>query len=1022
MVNAQTQKTPTSLVKITAMKEPSQFELLHDLVAPPEIQGSTSTRRLLGPSDWLLFFFAYLLLIECGILTLSMGGDSHVYWPASGLFVAALALSAKRRWALFIVASIVAQLIAFQFWKDKSLVECLVRIAANVAEAVIAASLLRRCFASPFNFKSLTRVIGFVALAGVLAPFAYASLMESAKFLWSSNSFGWQMLYLRWAGHAMGIITVGTVLISLATDLDWNPKLRRRALFFGVLALAVTAISIYAGIYPTRRFGLVEIQLPLIVLPVLVASAIFVNRPATLLIALFASVLAISFTIPASNRSDLLSPQALFRLSALHAYVLAATVWPLIVATVIDEKLNVSRAYSRQFEHLQQILQSSSDSITLKDSSGRYLLVNEAAAKLFLTDVETMIGKRNHDLLSNEVATQIERMEQMVKEGRVSETVEEHWNDRGQQRVFIISRCPWPRAGQGEKGLVVIAREVTEIRNQKLALLHSERRFQALVDSIPTCIFEADRFGQCRYVNAIWTELSGQTPEEAIDLGWVNAVHEHDRSEILRTWREFSAGEISEFVRELRLRKVDSSVTWVQIHIGPLHDEQKNVIGGIGAIIDITPRRYAEENLKESEELFRTLASAAPVMIWRTDANQRCSFLNDRWLDFLGMELAEAESAGWSLKIHPEDRARRAQVVAASFVTRTCFELDYRVLRRDGEYRWIVDSGVPIFDNTGVFQGFIGGCIDITERHAAQDAIQELNQELEARVQQRTAALTAANLQLQLEVEVRREILTRLEQKQSELAHVSRVTALGEMAAGLAHELKQPLHAIRNYVSGMKMLGKNSDPSSLATVALSEIDRETHRAAAIIDRIRSFAVRSTATYSPLYLVSVVEDSIALMQSEAARRGVRIELAPEMPRGLRVRGDWIQIQQVLVNLIQNAVDALENTTDREKIVRLRLQQESANVVIEVSDGGYGIFGDDHAKIFDAFFTQKPTGLGMGLAISRSIVEAHSGKIMVLKTGPQGTTMGVSLPIFFSEIATPQVSRTFENSEALSIRAT
>lgn len=1014
-MNAKINASQDAGVSLLAQQKSSQFEASLESAPSPAVLSTGSARRLRGPADWILFFFAYLFLIECGVLTQINRADSHFYWPASGLFVAALAIAPMRRWSFFVLAAVAANLFAFQFWKDTTTTEILVRTTANVIEATLAATLLRRYTGRSFDFKSLSRVIAFTAFAGVVAPATYAIVVESSKVLWTSEVFSFRGLYLRWASHAMGIVTVGSAFLSLATDLAWTPHLRRRAILFAVAAVAVLTLSISAGIYPTRRLGIEEVQLPMLVMPVLVASAIFVNRPATLLISLFAAIVAIAATYPSISANLPAQPQTWIRQCALHAYVFAAVIWPLIVATVIEEKLSVSREYSRQFEHLQQVLQSSSDSITLKDSTGRYLLVNESAAKLMLTSIEEMIGKRDREFMSAEAAGQMERLEEMAKEGTISETVEEHWNDRGQQRVFIVSRCPWPRTGDGEKGLVVIAREVTEIRNQKLALLHSEQRFTALVDSIPTCIFEADRFGQCRYVNAIWTELSGQSLEEARDNGWLNAVHEQDRAEMMRTWRDFSAGEITEFVREIRLRKPDSSVTWVQAHIGPLRDEENRVIGGIGAIMDITPRRYAVENLKESEELFRMLANAAPVMIWRTDSAQKCGFLNDRWLDFIGMELAEAEIDGWNRKIHPDDRARRAAVVSAAFEGHTCFELDYRVLRRDGQYRWIVDTGVPIFDDSGNFSGFIGGCIDITERHAAQDALQELNQDLEARVQQRTAALTAANLQLQNEVEVRQEILVRLEQKQSELAHVSRVTALGEMAAGLAHELKQPLHAIRNYVSGIKMLGRNSDSSSLASVALGEIDRETHRAASIIDRIRSFAARSITTYTPVYLESVVEDSIALMQSEAARRGVRLQYNGAVSRALRVRGDWIQIQQVLVNLIQNAFDAMESVVDREKIIRLSLRQEGTTALLECRDSGNGIDVEDQARIFDAFYTRKPTGLGMGLAISRSIVEAHLGKIMVLESSKDGTTIGVTLPILVSESA-PQTAIAHETGYA------
>lgn len=951
-----------------------------------------------SPIQWLVFVLAYVLCVEIGLATYIPEDSNAAYWPACGLLTATLLISSRSRHLYFILAAIGVDIAVRWWWPGASWLQSIGWACAHAAEALFAAWLIRRV-ADPFDFKSLFRVVGFTLIVAIVSPATYATFIEATKPIWGEGSFSIEHWFFRWSGHAMGMLTIGAAVLSLATDLDWTPRLKRRAILFGTIALAGVVAMTYLRYGTTRRFGVEEFQLPLFVLPVLVASALFVNRPGTLAIGLLVSLVAISAMSHGVGITANSPAQSFVRQSALCGFVLMAMIWPLIVATVIEEKVIVSREYSRQFDHLQQVLESSSDSISLKDAQGRYLLANESAAKLMQTTVSEMLGRRAQDFLAPEIASQLERLEQLAKQGRISETVEEHWNDQGNQRVFVVSRSGWPRTGDAEKGLVIIAREVTEIRRQNLALHHSEQRFQALVDSLPTCIFEADQLGNCRYVSSHWTELSGQSVREAFDLGWLNAVHESDRPDVVRAWTAFGSGETPEFKREFRLRKPDSSVTWVEFHIGAIRNKDGLATGGIGAVIDVTPRRYAIENLRESEALFRMLANAAPVMIWRTDLEQRCSFMNDRWLEFIGMNPVEAEN-GWDERIHADDRLRRARVVQEAFLNRTTFELDYRVQRRDGEYRWIADSGVPILDERGNFGGFIGGCIDVTERRSAQRAIEELNQDLELRVAQRTAALTEANAQLQQEIEGRREILERLEQKQSELAHVSRVTALGEMAAGLAHELKQPLHAIRNYVSGLKMLAKNSEPSELASVAMIEIDRETHRAAAIIDRIRSFASRTQASHTPIFLDAVVEDSIALLQSEATRRGVRITFDNALTRGVRIRGDWIQIQQVLVNLIQNAVDVEElNANHRE--VKLTLRVDDATAIVECHDHGPGISVDDQARVFDPFFTRKPTGLGMGLAISRSIIDAHFGKIMIQKTGPMGTTMCIQIPRFSDE---------------------
>lgn len=953
--------------------------------------------------DWLAFFFGYLLLLELGAATPILGGACHAFWPASGLLVAALILRPIARWPLFLGVAAVASLLSSLLLHSADFGLGVATLAASLLEALAAAWLLRKFDPHPFNFNSLRQVFLFPLIAVLAAPALFAVAMEFLELL-QGESLDRTRAFLHFSSHAIGVAGVGSAVISLATDLYWTRKQQRRALLLGAIAILLGAAATYFGLAPVRRIGIAEIQLPILAMPVLVASALFVNRPATLLIAFAVVLLAIFYTLPASGRIPTNTAQEVITQTALLAYVLTAVYWPLSIGAIVDEKMRISRECARQFEHLQQVMESSTDCIVLKDPEGRYLIANESAAKLLRTTVDDMVGKTIADFLPPNVALRVDELEQAAKQGRIRETVEEHWTFHGQERVFVVSRSPWPREGKGEKGLVIITRDVTEIRRQKAALQKSELRFQALVDSIPICVFEADPDGACRYVNEVWSYLTGQFPEEAGGFGWVEAVHEQDRASILTAWEEFAQGEVTEFTRELRLRRPDSSVTWVQAHIGALRDEAGRIIGGIGAFIDITPRKYAVENLRESEALFRTLANAAPVMIWRIDSDQQYGFINDRWRDFIGREQTEAEHVDWSDRVHPDDQKRRSEIVAAAFKNRTPYKLDYRILRHDGVYRWIAESGEPIINADGLFEGFIGGCTDITDRHAAQTALQELNQELERRVEQRTADLTAANQQLQREIAVRREILERLEQKQAELAHVSRVTALGEMAAGLAHEIKQPLHAIRNYVSGLKILEQNGSQPALAGMALGEIDRETHRAAAIVDRIRSFATRSTSTHASINLAAIVDDSIALLQSEASRRGARLQ-RNSLPQGpLQVHGDLIQLQQVLVNLIQNALDAIEGT-EREKVVELTVRRDGQNVIIACRDSGPGIASEDVSQIFDPFFTRKPTGLGMGLAISRTIMEAHGGKITVAQTNANGTIMEMSLPLLESAVQTP-----------------
>jgi two-component system sensor kinase FixL len=354
------------------------------------------------------------------------------------------------------------------------------------------------------------------------------------------------------------------------------------------------------------------------------------------------------------------------------------------------------------------------------------------------------------------------------------------------------------------------------------------------------------------------------------------------------------------------------------------------------------------------------MADTAPVMIWMSGLDNRSSFFNKGWLGFTGRTLEEELGNGWAKGIHCDDVDRCVEVYNNSFTARQEFTMEYRLKRWDGEYRSVLDRGVPRFAPDGAFLGYIGTATDITEVKRAE-----------------------SELQLQ-----RREI-----------AHVTRISTMGELAASLAHELNQPLTAIlSNAQAAQRFL--SASPADLEEVReiLKDIVQDNDRAVEVIRRMRALAKKEELEFSSLDLVNLTREIVALVHSDAILRNIRVilDVRPVFPV---VRGDKIQLQQVLLNLMLNAFDAMKDCRSEEREVLVRIESAVAGMVeVSVSDRGTGLTGDQLDKIFQPFYTTKRDGLGMGLSISRSIIEAHGGRLRAENNAEHpGATFCFTVPV-------------------------
>jgi PAS domain S-box-containing protein len=368
----------------------------------------------------------------------------------------------------------------------------------------------------------------------------------------------------------------------------------------------------------------------------------------------------------------------------------------------------------------------------------------------------------------------------------------------------------------------------------------------------------------------------------------------------------------------------------------------------------------AQHILAESEERFRNLANCAPVMLWMTGPDKHCRFVNHGWQEFVGRTMNQEVGYGWSEAIHPADRERYLNAWSAAVDARQPFKAECRFRRHDGEYRWCECAATPRFAPDGEFLGHVGSSSDITDRKQAEEF-------------------------------------------ERHLADLQRLATIGELTAAIAHEIRQPLAAIKlNALTGQKLLLAAPPSSESLRDIYSDILADDERADDILTRIRDFTLMRAAERAPLNVTSVIEETIRLVAVDAQKRRIRIDadLDPSLPL---ITGDRTQLRQVLMNLIMNAMDAMQSAPPSLRHITVEARRVGDDVNVAVMDQGHGIEEVHQSRLFESFFTTKSDGMGLGLAIAKSIIERHGGRIWAEGNAARGATFRFMLPI--TSISTP-----------------
>jgi PAS domain S-box-containing protein len=457
----------------------------------------------------------------------------------------------------------------------------------------------------------------------------------------------------------------------------------------------------------------------------------------------------------------------------------------------------------------------------------------------------------------------------------------------------------------------------------------------------------------CHYV--YWSErmqrLSGVTPAQALGRSafevfpFLQAIGED------AFYRRALAGESPISLARALPARPSAAARLFDVHYSPLKDSGGAIIGGVALVRDVSEKHAAEQQLQETERRFQTMADVAPVLLWMSRTDGMCTFFNQSWLDFTGRTLEQEWGVGWAEGVHFEDLQRCIDTYVDAFNGRRTFEMEYRLRRADGEFRWILDRGTPRYMPDGTFAGFIGSCIDITERKL-------------------------------MEAELRRAL-----------------RAKDDFLGMVSHELRTPMTALELQLERFKLEGLNA-LTQRQTDLISRMSRSTERLTALIDSVLQFARiergRLRAEVKSFDLGALVQSAVEEIRPVAERKGIalRLQVPPDLPT---LASDPDLVHLALSNLLSNAI----KFTDQ-GYVEVTLSTVRNLHRIAVRDTGRGIPREEHARVFEPFEQLEPSrqkhtpGVGLGLALVKAMTSALGGEVGLESQPGRGSVFTIALP--------------------------
>ncbi len=567
-----------------------------------------------------------------------------------------------------------------------------------------------------------------------------------------------------------------------------------------------------------------------------------------------------------------------------------------------------------------------------------------------------------------------------------------------------------------------IQRAHDELARNVAALRETNLRFSQMCETIDDIIWygdaaEPDHF-ELAYVSPSFERIFQRSVEEFYQEPylWLHVTHDDDKERMARAFRSFIHGERN-FDEEHRIIRPDGTQRIIAVRGTRIEDKEHGVlrVGGVGR--DVTFRKADEDeirrahnslaetvaDLRETNLRFLQVSESIDDIFWLADAENpqdyRILYINPAFERILGLSTTSLyeDPYAWAKVIPEDDRERVVSTFQRFLRGEDSFDIEWRIIRPDGHERFLSCRAELIRDENNRVIRAAGIVSDITAWKEVETEIRRARDELADRVAARTADLQQANQKLQKEIAERRLAEEKAAKRRDALAHVSRLSLMGEMASGLAHELNQPLTAIINYAQGcVRMLQQQAHDKSALEHAMTQAAQQATRAGEIITRMRDFAKADPTHRIHTTINTAITNAIDFTKFDLDKRSISLErrLADDLPN---VFIDSVQIEQVVLNLIRNAADALADVhLQQRRILVTSTRSDEHGVLVTVADNGPGVAQEAQDRLFHPFFTTKPDGMGLGLSISQSIVETHGGRMWHRSSGDGWTLFSFTIP--------------------------
>jgi PAS domain S-box-containing protein len=621
----------------------------------------------------------------------------------------------------------------------------------------------------------------------------------------------------------------------------------------------------------------------------------------------------------------------------------------------VTERKRAEQALRQSEAKIRRLVDANIIGIFIWDFDGRVLEANEAFLRIVGYDHEDLVAGhiRWTDLTPPEWQ---DRDAQLIQEHMATGTLQpfekEYFRKDGSRVPVLIGVATLEKGGNQGVAFVL---DLTQRKRAEGALRESEGKFRDYAETSSDWFWETGP----DYKFTLLTENAfGSEPAARIGSAcWDHALDLETEPEKWRLLRETLDSRIQ--FRDFVYRGLagDGTAMHVKASGKPLFGVNGEFRGYRGTGTDVTAIMHAQEALRESERISRSAIDGIAGLITVLTPNGGLETVNRQCLEFFGQSLEELEN--WKIEnaVHPEDLPRILELFKSAIGSGSPFNQELRLRRFDGEYRWFDSRGVPMRDESGRILRWYVLLTDIEDRTRA---------------------------------------LAQLEKMQSDFAHMNRVSMMGELAASLSHEITQPIASVRNNARAAQNF-LDMQPPNLSEVreALSCVVGDTDRAGAIVSRIRDQIKKAPPRKGRFDLNEAINEVIVLGRSAIVKNGVWIQTQLSEAL-LPVHGDRVQLQQVVLNLILNAVEAMGSVEAKPRDLLISTEENATGALVAVRDSGPGIDPEHLKRVFDAFYTTKASGTGMGLSICRSIIDAHGGQLWAEANDPRGAIFKFTVP--------------------------